>query len=271
MPNPERALHLVTADHVLEPTEFNLEPRNPDAARGVLESWLAFAAAIEHEVPEAAAVADLLTPNRDEELETFHDHWLAQEIGHGVLLAETADILGVKTIPEVAKATTRMQVLGFFARHSARLEELTTLTYLVYGAIAEDETMRSYRLVADKLDTLDEPETGISSMLRAVATQEARHRAYYIGAAEKRKTTSSEAVRFLLRHGIEKWYTPVGVPAGDVERLRAFGGALIGTTGEDFTDITDRAEKVAFDLTGARPGFLSRTYTRAIEEFTQAA
>ena len=258
----DRKLETIANDVVLSPEDYNLTPIDPGAVFDIMGDWLRYAGAIEQEVPGNADLVRTITNNRSDSLDTFLHYWEAQEGGHGNLLSAQAEILGVECNPKPNIVPLDMRILGKAASIAPSVAELTEHVFLIDGALAEDETMHSYRIIARRLISAGEHE--IARALLDVAKQESRHRAYYVDAFSEADV--SPLTTRVTRYFVENLYRPVGLPHGKNDRTALFGNAILGTVGEDFWAVSDSVESLAGRMIGAKPGFLSKIYIECILE-----
>lgn len=143
----------------------------------------------------------------------FLDIWRAEEAGHTRALdrfltgyAEGRDItLPARQAPPAATAPLLERVV---ARIGGPVGTVITTAHMAWGAANELLTLNGYRLLADRCE-----HPTLTTLLRRIAAQEARHYTFYLLQAEWRLAASRTA-RAVLPRILQGSWTPVGVGDG---------------------------------------------------------
>lgn len=240
---------------------------NPSAVDEAVGDFVSYSAAIEDEVGVSGGVAELMLPNMDAQLRRFFDLWYVQEASHGEGQLRLLENIGREPMPaNEHKILPEYRAVGFAAKHSAAVHTVMEAFLMGYMALGEEETLRFYPFIRNRLREVGEHALG--GMFAHYAAHEVHHREYQEHRARYAHARIGDGWRsnipgFLL----ERKYLPVGVSDYDSERAVMFG-RIINELGDDdgaavATSVLEVAHRM-FPNISPQSDFMTRAYAQTL-------
>lgn len=216
--------------------------RDPRGVTQALAAPLEYAQRVESVV--AALGIETLMPRHDERIRRFLKVWTADEVGHGLALAELMRMLGLTPTPE-ADPTLPLHnhLVGVLARMSPRMHEVVESVWATAGAMNEHLAMTAYARMDEILRARHERALH-ETLFRKLRAHESAHKSFYAAYASEVMGSTRPWQRRLVRLIVEHTYKPVG--AGAKRDRPAFARTVDALAGDEWeTALATPVQQVA--------------------------
>jgi hypothetical protein len=161
----------------------------------------------------AALGIETLMPRHDERVRRFLEVWTADEVGHGLALAQLMRLLGLTPTPDSEPTLPiHNHLIGVLGRMSSRMHEVVEAVWSTAGAMNEHLAMAAYARMDEMLRERDERALH-ETLFRRLRAHESAHKSFYAAYSSDMMTRMRPWQRRLARLIVHHTYKPVGAGA----------------------------------------------------------
>jgi hypothetical protein len=213
---------------VFDDIDFTI--RDPRWVTRALAAPLEYAQRVESVV--AALGIETLMPRHDERVQRFLVVWTADEVGHGLALAQLMRLLGLTPTPESDPTLPfHNHLVGAMGRMSSRVHEVVEAVWGTAGAMNEHLAMAAYARMDAMLRERNERALH-ETLFRRLRAHESAHKSFYAAYAVDVMAEMRPWQRRLVRLIVHHTYKPVG--AGARRDRPAFARTVDALAGDEW-------------------------------------
>jgi len=210
--------------------DIDFTVRDPRWVSTALAAPLEYAQRVESVV--AALGIETLIPRHDERVQRFLVVWTADEVGHGLALAQLMRLLGLTPTPDSDPTLPfHNHLVGAMSRMSSRMHQVVEAVWGTAGAMNEHLAMAAYARMDAMLRERNEQALH-ETLFRRLRAHESAHKSFYAAYAADVMARMLPWQRRLVRLIVHHTYKPVG--AGSKRDRPAFARTVRALAGDDW-------------------------------------